>query len=62
MQIRKIKRGYYEAHTRLLCTNSVETQEGEITEMLVRATEEDILTQPENWLWSHRRWKHKRLD
>jgi KDO2-lipid IV(A) lauroyltransferase len=62
MQIRKIKRGYYEAHTRLLCTNSAETQEGEITEMLARATEEDILSQPENWLWSHRRWKHKRLD
>jgi KDO2-lipid IV(A) lauroyltransferase len=62
MQIRKIKRGYYEAHTRLLCANSAETQEGEITEMLARATEEDILTQPENWLWSHRRWKHKRPD
>ena len=60
LQIRKIKRGYYEAHTRLLCQNPAETKEGEITEMLARATEQDILTQPEVWLWSHRRWKHKK--
>jgi KDO2-lipid IV(A) lauroyltransferase len=60
MQIRKIRRGYYEVHTRLLCEKPAETKEGEITEMLARATEEDILSQPEFWLWSHRRWKHKR--
>jgi Kdo2-lipid IVA lauroyltransferase/acyltransferase len=62
MQIRKVKRGFYEAHTRLLCANPADTKEGEITEMLARATEDDILSQPENWLWSHRRWKHKRPD
>jgi lauroyl/myristoyl acyltransferase len=22
--------------------------------------ENSILEQPQNWLWSHRRWKHKR--
>jgi KDO2-lipid IV(A) lauroyltransferase len=60
MQVKKVKRGYYEAVTTLLCSNSAETKEGEITEMLVRATEQDILSQPENWLWSHRRWKHQR--
>jgi len=60
LQVRKIKRGYYEAHSRLLCSKPAETKEGEITEMLVRATEEDIMSQPELWLWSHRRWKHKR--
>lgn len=62
MQIRKVKRGYYEAHTRLLCSNPSQTKEGEITEMLARATEEDILSQPEMWLWSHRRWKHKKPE
>ncbi|MBM3400236.1 MAG: lipid A biosynthesis acyltransferase [Bacteroidetes bacterium] len=62
LQVRKIKRGYYEAHTRLLCSNPAETKEGEITELLVRATEEDIMSQPENWLWSHRRWKYKKPD
>lgn len=60
MQVKKVRRGYYEAHTRLLCANPAATQEGEITEMLARATEEDILSQPAMWLWSHRRWKHKK--
>lgn len=60
MQVKKVKRGFYEAHTRLLCQNSAETKEGEITELLARATEQDILSQPAYWLWSHRRWKHKR--
>jgi KDO2-lipid IV(A) lauroyltransferase len=60
MQVKKVRRGYYEAHTRLLCANPAATQEGEITEMLATATEEDILSQPAMWLWSHRRWKHKK--
>lgn len=60
MQVKKVKRGYYEAYTRVLCAEPAKTAEGEITEMLARATEADIVAQPASWLWSHRRWKHKR--
>lgn len=60
LEVRKRKRGYYNAHLKLLCSNPTETHDGDITELIVRATEQDIKEQPETWLWSHRRWKHKR--
>jgi len=62
LAIHKVKRGYYECHTELLCANPGTTKEGEITEMIASATERDICRQPENWLWSHRRWKHKKPE
>lgn len=60
LKVRKLKRGYYQCSLELIVENPVATKEGEITEAIVRHTESDILEQPENWLWSHRRWKHKR--
>ncbi|WP_315818250.1 hypothetical protein [Paraflavitalea speifideaquila] len=35
-------------------------QEGEITEAHTKRLEADIIENPETWLWTHRRWKHKR--
>jgi KDO2-lipid IV(A) lauroyltransferase len=43
-----------------LTENPKDTAENEITEMHVRALEKAIIEHPDNWLWSHRRWKHKR--
>ena len=40
--------------------NPAATSEGEISELHTRKLEKDIIEQPETWLWSHRRWKHKR--
>jgi KDO2-lipid IV(A) lauroyltransferase len=31
-----------------------------IMNQIIKYTESEILEQPEIWLWSHRRWKHKR--
>ena len=61
IQIKRIKRGYYEAHAEILFSNPATTSTGEISEGYTRRLEEDIIRQPETWLWSHRRWKHKRL-
>jgi KDO2-lipid IV(A) lauroyltransferase len=58
--LKRIKRGYYEIHTELLVENPVGMKYGEITEKFTRRLEEEIREQPETWLWSHRRWKHKR--
>ncbi|MEF2793825.1 MAG: lauroyl acyltransferase, partial [Alistipes dispar] len=33
----------------------------EITERYVRELERVIRERPELWMWSHRRWKHKRM-
>lgn len=58
--VKKIKRGSYEIRFKLLVDNPKETAETEITEKYINALENLILEKPEYWLWSHRRWKHKR--
>ncbi len=58
--VKKIKRGYYEMTAEVLSEHPVNTADGELTELFTRRLEKDIIGQPETWLWSHRRWKHKR--
>lgn len=58
--IQKIRRGYYELETIMITENPEETGEYEITEKHVRLLEEIITDKPEYWLWSHRRWKHRK--
>ena len=58
--IKRLKRGFYEVDSEILVADPKITKEGEISELHTRKLEKDILTQPEIWLWSHRRWKHKR--
>ncbi len=57
-EIVKIKRGYYQTKLKLTFENPSETKDGEITAAYVRFLEDSIKRQPENWVWSHRRWKH----
>jgi len=59
--VRMEKRGHYKIFLKLLSENPKETSEGEITEKHTRMLEQEIIKQPEIWLWSHRRWKHKRI-
>lgn len=59
MVIKRIKRGYYKIFAEMLIENPRDTKEGEISEAHTRRLEKDIIAQPEFWLWSHRRWKHK---
>jgi KDO2-lipid IV(A) lauroyltransferase len=56
----KLKRGVYEAHTELLVANPSLVSESEISEILVKRIEQEIISQPEIWLWSHRRWKYQK--
>ena len=60
VSINRLKRGYYEANAIILVTDPKNTKEGEISELHTRQLEKDIISQPEIWLWSHRRWKHQR--
>ena len=62
VHIKKIKRGYYEAETVLITDNPKNEQPGVITERHIRELEKVIMEKPEYWLWSHRRWKHKRPE
>ncbi len=53
-------RGRYEVSFELVVDNPKTAAEGEIMEKYVRCVERFIETNPDNWLWSHRRWKHER--
>ncbi len=57
-EIVRLKRGYYEIKLKLTFENPRQTADGEITEAYVRFLEDSIKRQPDNWVWSHRRWKH----
>jgi Kdo2-lipid IVA lauroyltransferase/acyltransferase len=59
MSVKRLKRGYYKIFTEMLIENPRQTKEGEISKAFTRGLEKDIIEQPEIWLWSHRRWKHK---
>lgn len=61
-RINKEKRGYYSIEFKEICTSSKQTTYGQITEEVTRALEKDIVSKPEFWLWSHRRWKKKRSE
>ena len=60
--VKKYKRGYYECFAELLSASPVKTNDCEISEKHTKKLEEDIFLQPEIWLWSHRRWKHKKIQ
>jgi len=56
----KIKRGKYLLIPTLLYDEVKDCKEYEITEAHLRLLENYIREKPEYWLWSHKRWKHKR--
>lgn len=60
LSILKVKRGYYKLETKILAEFPQKMAEGELSELHTRQLEREIIAQPGNWLWSHRRWKHKK--
>lgn len=60
MNVQKKKRGYYNMDFELLFDHTAGIEEKAIIEKYVRRLEEQIIEKPDYWLWSHRRWKHKR--
>ncbi len=62
-EMRRIKRGYYEIEfTEIAKPDYKDLESGEITERFVRILEKSIHNHPADYLWSHRRWKHKRIE
>ncbi|MCP4406828.1 MAG: lysophospholipid acyltransferase family protein [Gammaproteobacteria bacterium] len=60
MEVKRSRRGHYNAHFQVLATPPYSGDENNITQRYARAVEAQILEAPADWLWSHRRWKHKK--
>lgn len=58
--IQRARRGFYEMTYTEICLDPTLLAPGEITQKFMSALEKDIRQKPENWLWSHRRWKMHR--
>ncbi len=60
MRVSRTARGKYKITPVLINREPKDSEPNEITKEFNRLLEEDIRRQPETWLWSHKRWKHKR--
>jgi KDO2-lipid IV(A) lauroyltransferase len=60
--MRRNKRGYYEMNCEILANKPKETSKHEITHKYFRLIEQDIYMQPDNWFWTHNRWKRRKED
>jgi KDO2-lipid IV(A) lauroyltransferase len=58
-KITKIRRGYYKLSYELVSENPASEKPFAITEKCSHINEALIKAQPQFWLWTHRRWKHK---
>ena len=59
IEVHRVKRGNYEMKVVPLLHNTL-SKFGDITELHVKHLENLIQMRPQNWLWTHRRWKHSR--
>ena len=56
----KIKDGYYTISLEVIDENPKTSKSGDITNKFFNRLEEKIKEEPNNYLWSHNRWKHKK--
>lgn len=55
-------RGRYRCRLQKMSDNVCTIPDYELTEAYMRLLEENIRCQPAFWLWSHKRWKHRRNE
>lgn len=60
VSVERTGRGRYLIKAEELIREPSVLSEDEISEIHTKRLEKDIIRIPEIWLWSHRRWKHKR--
>ena len=56
----KIKDGYYTISFEVIDENPKTSKTGDITNKFFKRLEKKIKEEPNNYLWSHNRWKHKK--
>ncbi|MDC3198629.1 lysophospholipid acyltransferase family protein [Flavobacteriaceae bacterium] len=59
--VKRIKRGYYEATFQTLAEKPKSFNDYEITDRFLKLVEDQINEAPEYYLWTHKRWKHRKV-
>ena len=62
LRTKKLRRGFYEAELEILSENAKEEPNYEITDRFLKLVEQQIYEKPEYYLWTHKRWKHRKLS
>jgi KDO2-lipid IV(A) lauroyltransferase len=62
LRTKKIKRGYYEASFEIMTEDVHTIPNYKLSEDFMARVEQQIYEQPEFYLWTHKRWKHKKKD
>lgn len=57
MKMKRVERGRYEMTLIPICRNASEMKPEEIMRKYYDLLEEEIRETPDNWLWTHKRWK-----
>jgi KDO2-lipid IV(A) lauroyltransferase len=61
VELIRIKRGYYTmSFEELIKPSYYNVKKGDIIELFARRLEKSVLKYPDQYLWSHKRWKHKK--
>jgi KDO2-lipid IV(A) lauroyltransferase len=59
LNMRQIKRSHYVMNFELIADHPSEYPENELTKIYIKKVEDQIRKYPDNYLWTHRRWKHR---
>ena len=59
--VKRIKRGFYETTFQTLAEQPNEYKNYAITDQFLKHVEQQIIDAPEYYLWTHKRWKHRKL-
>ncbi|WP_456376420.1 lysophospholipid acyltransferase family protein [Lutibacter sp.] len=59
MNVKKVKRGYYETTFSIITTDASKYPDYELTDIFIDKVENQVRKQPEYYFWTHKRFKHK---
>jgi KDO2-lipid IV(A) lauroyltransferase len=57
LEMKRLKRGHYSMKFYPITENAKDLPANELTQRYASLLEESIRKQPEDWMWSHKRWK-----
>ena len=60
LRTKKVKRGFYEGSFEVLSEDVKSVPNYEITDTFLTLVEQQIHEEPQYYLWTHKRWKHRR--